>query len=430
LILRASSSLAKTIRRRSRDLAWTLFGKFAMTGANSALMLFLGWFMNIEAYGLFATAVGVQLLVSRMVMLGVDQGMIRLYTVEDLRDRPERVVQAGLRSMGLLSIPVVLLGGAALLVGVQDWPWFSLAAVIMGSVGLAMFDYAVCTRLARLRYRRAALVQASMPAVRLILTVGAFWIAPERPAAVFLVYAASVLLFGLTLSLRTAQQAAGRTEDRPDRKLLFRLISYSKWPGLCDVAMMACLQQGLFLLSYLDREADRGVYGFALTLSMGFFAIFLAYYQTILPRAARLDRIEELPPFVLKCVLAALLLVFGCVILTVLIGMFLPGFMEYKPELRGFAAPFYGLAAFMMLLIMEAPLTVACQYLLLPQLALVGMTVRIGLVAYFGFRLAPQYGAAGAGAAQAAGAATSLLLYAALVALAVRRRIRSEPCAG
>ncbi|MFH0946873.1 MAG: hypothetical protein V2A76_16895 [Planctomycetota bacterium] len=422
-----SDSLAASIRRRSRDLAWMLFGKFAMTGANSALMLLLAWLMEVGNYGLFGLAVGVQLLVSRMVLLGVDQGMIRLYTVEDLKDRPERVVQAGLRSTSLLSIPVGVAAVVLILVGVPDWPWFSLVAVALGSVGIALFDYAVCVRLARLHYRAAALVQASMPLGRLALTLGAFLIFPNNLESVFLIYAGSALLFGSVLSRNCAREAV----DLPDRKLIFRLLNYSKWPGSCDIAMMACLQQGLFLLTYLGMESERGIYTFALTLSMGFFAIFLAFYQTILPRAVRLESAEELPRYMTKCVLAALLLVLASALVTVVIGLFLPGFLADigKPELQGFALPFYGLAGFMMLLMVEAPLTVACQYLLLPQLALAGMSIRIVLVAAFGLFLAEDFGAAGTGAAQAAGAACSLVLYALLVHLAVRRRLRQAACA-
>lgn len=421
-----SDSLAASIRRRSRDLAWMLFGKFAMTGANSALMLLLGWLMGVKNYGLFGTAVGAQLLVSRLVLLGVDQGMIRLYTVDDLKDRPERVVQAGLRSTSLLSIPVALGAVVLIVVGVPGWPWFSLAAVAIGSAGIALFDYAVCVRLARLHYRSAALVQASMPLVRLALTLGAFLIFPGSLESIFLVYAASALLFGSMLSRSCAKEAV----DLPDRKLIWRLLNYSKWPGACDVAMMACIQQGLFLLTYLGMDSERGVYTFALTLSMGFFAIFLAFYQTILPRAVRLESAEELPRYMTKCVMAALLLVLASALVAVAIGFFLPGFLAYidKPELQGFAAPFYGLAGFMMILMVEAPLTVACQYLLLPQLALVGMSLRILFVGAFGLYLTPIHGVGGTGAAQAAGAACSLVLYALLVHLAVRRRQRQSAC--
>ena len=394
-----------------------------MTGANSALMLLLGLYMDNQVYGLLVTAVGTQLLVSRMVLLGVDQGMIRLYTLDDLRERPERVVLAGLCSASLLSIPVMLIGGVAVFVGVHGYPWFALAAVSLGSVGIALFDYAVCSRLANLNFRAAGLVQASMPFGRVVLTLGAFWLLPEHPEAVFLVYAATTLLFGVALSL----QAIRKSVHLPDLKLLLRLVNYSKWPGLCDVAMMACLQQGLFMLSYLERPDDRGVYGFALTISMGFFAIFLAYYQTILPRAVRLESVQELPLFTLKCVLAALLLVLGCLVVTGLIGLFLPGILPL--EKQGFAPPFYGLAAFMMILMVEAPLTVACQFLLLPQLALVGMSIRIVAVAAFGLWLTPMHGVAGTGAAQALGAACSLVLYALMVGLIVRRRLRASPCA-
>lgn len=431
--------LDQTIRERSRDLGWTLFGKLAMTGANSGLMLLLGWLMDVKLFGLFTTAVGAQLLASRMVLLGVDQGMIRLYTVDRYQDQPYQVIMAGLRSALVLSVPVLLIGAIAILVGVEGWPGYTILSVMAGSVGLALFDFGVCSRLSELRFRAAAVVQASMPGIRLLLTTGAFLVTPDHPGPTFLCYALCALGFGIYLSFRTIRK--GRTW--PAWTLVREVVRYSKWPGASDVAMMLCLQQGLFLLTYLKKEEDRGVYGFALTLGMGFFAIFLAYYQTILPRASRLKSVRQLPRFIARTMFAGFLLALACVPIAALIGWILPMILVGvdKPELLPFPRAFYALAGFMLLLIIEAPLTVACQYLLRPQLALIGLLIRVAVVLAIGMLLVPERGAYGAGIAQLLGGVCSFVILFVMVMLTIRSRLsdlsdapdetemKEQPCA-
>src|SRR5690606_16590198 len=160
----------------------------------------------------------------------------------------------------------------------------------------ALFDYGVAARLARLRYRRAAIVQAVMPVSRCAASLAAILLFPERPDVLFGVYAGTALVFGALLWVRTAL----RTEDWPGSALVRRLVDYSKWPGAADVAMILCLFVGPFLLRAFDQDVASGVYGFAQQCAMGYFAVFLAFYQTILPRAARLEAVSELPAFVFR----------------------------------------------------------------------------------------------------------------------------------
>ncbi len=422
-------SPAKEGRSRARDLAWTMFGKLAMTGANSLLLLSLIplGLLDLETFGLFGTCIALQLVLSRVVLVGADQGMIRLYTVEDLRSRPQRVVAAGLHSALLFSIPAFVLGAigvfaaepVARAVGIDPWPSSAVLAVPLGAVGLALFDYAVAARLARLRYRRAALVQASMPIVRTAVTLGALYFLPTHPGLSFLLYAIVSFAFGAYLSFRTWGQC-GR---RPERALIVRLLSYAKWLGAADVAMIVCLQVGLFLLTYLDLGGERGTFVFSLNLFYGWFAVFLAFYQTILPRAARIADVADLPGFIFRWLRIGGAIGVGCLVLAPAIAYGIE-FALSPIELPPFIPSFFALTGFAVVLVLEAPLTVACQYLLLPQLPVLNLVLRIVIVAALGLWLAPRYGALGAGLAQLAGAVVSYVLLASFLTAVVRARQR------
>ena len=83
------------VRNRWAELAWVLVGKFALMGANAALMLFLAHRLDLETYGLLVITISSQLLISRLVMLGVDAGMVRLTGIPELRSRSQEVVAPG-----------------------------------------------------------------------------------------------------------------------------------------------------------------------------------------------------------------------------------------------------------------------------------------------------------------------------------------------
>ena len=65
-------------------------------GANAAVMLFLAERLDLQTYGLLVITISGQLLISRVLLLGVDVGMIRLIATPDLRSREREVVTAGL----------------------------------------------------------------------------------------------------------------------------------------------------------------------------------------------------------------------------------------------------------------------------------------------------------------------------------------------
>ncbi len=408
-------------RRRGRDLSWTLFGKLAATGANTLLVLALAVkdLMDAATYGLFVATIGAQLALSRLILLGVDQGMIRLYTLDDLKRRPELVLSAGLASSLVLSIPVLLVGFVAAPFEPRGWSTTVVLSVALGAVGVALFDYGVASRLARLRYRRAAIVQASMPVVRFAGTLAAVLFFPSRPEIAFGVYAGTALLFGAALSARTAH----RTTEWPDGALVRRLLRYSKWLGAADVSMILCQIIGLFLLRGLERDVEAGVFGFAQQVFLGYFAVFLAFYQTILPRAARLESIRELPAFLGRWTKIGAGLALGCAVSAPVLAWLIGLYMENE-ALRPFPAPFFLMTGFAMVLILEAPLSVACQYLLLPQLQVLNLALRCAAILGLGLWLAPDHGAVGAGVAQVVGSVASMLVLVALLLVVVKRRLK------
>src|SRR5690606_15418895 len=98
-------------------------------------------------------------------------------------------------------------------------------------------------------------------------------------------------------------------------------------------------------------------------------------------------------------------------------------FLENE-QLRPFPVPFYLMTAFVLVLVVEAPLSVACQYLLLPQLPALNLLLRLLLTALLGVWLVPTLGATGAGIAQVVGAVLSMAVLAVALTMVVRRRLK------
>jgi O-antigen/teichoic acid export membrane protein len=382
-------------RSRGGELSWVLGGKLALMGANAALMLLLAHLMDLKLYGLMVTAISGQLLLSRLLLLGVDFGMIRLRS-EELNGH-EGIVRAGLMVIsGTTSVLAMVLLALSL---ISLWlplplgpPWF-VGSIFAGAVGSALVDYVYCYRLSGLQYRAAGLVQSGTSLARFVLTGSSAFLFPDQPHLVFLAYPTAALLIGLTLTAATWRA----NQLKPAFKLVMRLLRFSLWLGAANVTIILSLYQGIFLLILLRQEAQTGIFGLSLTLSLGFFAVYNAFGEYVLPQMARLENSKELQRFVKRALPGALAVASACVPVVILMGVILPKFL--RPELREMST-FYFLAASMLLLIIQAPLEGAFMYLLRPHLVVVGWLLRVVFTFLLGFLLASEKGALGAAIAQ------------------------------
>src|SRR4030095_17144113 len=173
----AESPLARAplqLRSHARQMKWVVLGKLGLAGANAVLMLLLAELMELKLYGVMVTAIGAQLILSRVLLLGVDSGMIRLRTVPELRERAHEVVQAGvsvlLRRIGVL-ILLLLLAAPLFLSQVEREPGLVIGSVAFGGIATALTDYAYFYWLANSNYRAAAFVHGGTAAARLALTI-------------------------------------------------------------------------------------------------------------------------------------------------------------------------------------------------------------------------------------------------------------------
>ncbi len=406
------------LRDRGGGLVWVLGGKFALLGGNAVLLLLLARAFDIFIYGLMVTVIGAQIFLSRVLMLGVDSGMVRLRTVPALRHRSRDVVPSGLRVLrftaGALAAVTLAAMPLAVLVVRPRWPVWALAAIATGAIGTALVDYVYYYRLSELNYRAAALGQAGTALARLILTAAALVLFPRHPAAAFFAYAGTSLLSGLLQLALMPRYAFGRA----DKALTWRLLRFSAWQAGADIAGALSLHQGTFLLVFLGQREATGPFGLALTLSLGFFAVSQAFFQFSYPRIVRVQSPERLPSALLRTMAAALGLALACVPVIVVIGRFVPRLL--RPEYHGVTPVFYWLAGSMLLMLVQAPLIAACLYLLRPNLLLLGLVMRVIFIGALGFLLAPSGGALGAAQAQFAGTALGLFFLAVLSSVGLR----------
>jgi O-antigen/teichoic acid export membrane protein len=401
-----------------------LAGKFGLIGANAALMFLLAERLALETYGLLVTLISAQLLLSRVLMLGVDAGMIRMRTIPELRRQAQAVVQAGLVVIGSTTTALILCALAVAWLwpvsAMPRLPLWALAAVIGGAVGTALVDYSYGFHLAQLHYRVASMIQSGTALARLGGTFCAVWLFPQKTPLVFLSYMGVTLLSGMV-------QAAALLRCQgpwPARPLIWRLLRYSSWQCVSNVVIVFSLYQGTFLLPALGQQAATGLFGLGLTLSLGFFAVYNAFSEYLLPYGARVEHARALPRFLGRaCSLAGMLVMAG-VLVTGVIGSLVPWLL--RPELHMVVPIFYLLAASMLLHILQCPFEVACHYLLCPQLVMVVGVLRAISIILFGLALAPARGAAGVGLAQLGGTALACLTLVVLVVVQLRTELRRQ----
>src|SRR5215470_9896966 len=85
----------RNLRLHGVSLGWVSAGKLAVLIGNGLLVLFLSQRLNLNTYGIFVAMVGAQTLLSRVLMLGVETGMISLKNTRDLLTRSEDLERAG-----------------------------------------------------------------------------------------------------------------------------------------------------------------------------------------------------------------------------------------------------------------------------------------------------------------------------------------------
>ena len=398
------------VSKGGRELTWVLAGKFALMGANAVLMLFLANRLDLKTYGLLVITISGQLLISRLLMVGVDAGMMRLTALPELRSRYPEVITAGLVVMIRSSVALLVVLFVALPVLYQfEVPGWAFACIAGGSIGTALVDYGYSFRLARQEYPLAAVAQGGTALSRLGLTTVAAITLVSHPVAAFVAYHGVSLVSGL---FQTSLIARANWQ-RPDRELIKRLLRYSFWQGKANVIVIFCLYQGTFLLMFLKQPADTGVFGLGLTLSLGFFAIYNAYFEYLLARIRSVVQLGALPRFTARSLLGALILVIACVPIVFSLAKLIPWLLG--PQWSQVVAIFVYLSASMTLLILQAPLEAACHYMLKPQLISFGWASRAALIAVAGIILAPRMGALGAAIAQLIGTVLALVVLGLLV---------------
>jgi O-antigen/teichoic acid export membrane protein len=405
--------LWSTVSKGGGELSWVFTGKLAMMGSNAVVMLFLANRLELHIYGLLVLTISGQLLISRMLLLGVDSGMVRLTAVPDLRSRASQLIGAGLVTIaatsGLLLIATVV---AIPIVSSTSTPVWGLLCVVAGTIGTALVDYGYSFRLARHEYRAASLAQGGTAIWRLGLTTLAAVKLPANPVAVFAAYHGASLISGLVQTLLILNIA-----ERPERPMIKRLVGYSYWIGKANVVVIFSLYQGTFLLMLLNQPAATGLFGLGLTLSLGFFAIYTAYSEYLSVRVRAVEHIEDIPRFMKRAIAAAFVLMLACIPIVFVVAALVPWFLG--PEWREVPI-FVLLAASMIVLILQAPLVAACQYLLKPKLITLGWVLRVIFIGVAGLILAPQMGAIGAAIAQLIGSALALFVLGWLVINSLR----------
>jgi len=408
-----------TLTKGGVDLSWVLGGKFALMGANAAVMLFLAERLDLQTYGLLVITISGQLLISRLLLLGVEVGMIRLIAIPDLRTREREVVTAGL--VFIICTSIVLLIASLLFVpllarfGIPGWV---VLCIVVGSLGTTFVDYGYGFRLAHQQYPLAALAQGGTAVLRLGLTSIAVVSLAARPVAVFMAYHGASLCSGLVQAIIIAVT----NWERPDKSLIGRLLRYSFWLGKANIVVIFTLYQGTFILMLVKEQAETGIFGLALTLSLGFFAIYNAYGDYLLARIRAVENIRGIPGFLKKSLFAGLVLILACVPVVFAVAKLLPWFLG--PEWLEVVPVFAYLAASMLFLIVQAPLEAVCHYLMKPHLVTVGWLVRAILISVVGLMLAPSLKATGVAIGQMLGAALGLLMFSYVVASALRSATR------
>jgi O-antigen/teichoic acid export membrane protein len=403
------------VRAHVMPVSWLLTAKLGLLAANAVLMLYLARTLDMAAYGVLVTTIGAQLLISRLLMLGVDGGMMRLVETPAMRPRSAEIVSAGLVVMLYTSAALVVVAAVALpfsaSLGIVGAPAVCLVA---GAIGTSLVDYGYTWRLARHQYALAAVAQGGTAFWRLGLTVGAAMAFPRHPIAVFVAYHGASFISGLGQAAVIVKQKL----PWPGRHMIRVLVGYSRWQAKSNALVIFSLHQGTFLLMLLGQPAGAGAFGLGLTLSLGFFGIYHACHEYLTVRVRSLRDSSDLSRFLARASVMVLAVSALCLPLLGVLAWFLDWFMA--PAVSGTVPIFILLVLSMLVLVLQAPFEAACHYLLRPHLITAAWITRALATGIAGVALVPRMSAIGAAIAQVFGYSVGSLVLAFLARAALR----------
>lgn len=358
-VLRAGSAFPA-----AASVAALFTGRAALLAGNGILFLWLAFRLDPGAYGRVFAGVGSQLLFSRLLLLGSETGMIRLSADPGASVLKWRI--AALAIVGIMTLATCIAGAGLSLTAAVSLS--TVMVIIAGALGAALVDLEYSDRVARLNSGGAARFITTVAVTRLAIVCAVAEVAVATPAVILGSYAAPGLLAGGVGAFRALQKHTGSSFAT-----VLRLARYSLPQGFANFAALLSFYQGAFFLTAAGLSVAADEFSFALTLSMGAFAMFQAYSEHLLPRAARAGDLKSLRGFLLRSLAGA-----AAIVAAAAPAMILAGWLAYALTKRDFAPlVYYPLLGSMLALILQTPFHAAAHYFLKPQIILAAWIVRV-----------------------------------------------------
>ncbi|MEO0478795.1 MAG: hypothetical protein AAF196_04885 [Planctomycetota bacterium] len=416
------------------DFLWTLCGRLGFTGANGAMML--GLYLSdpegfpLARFGSLLVFIQAQLLLSRLLLAGQDQAVVRFWP--EHRRQAIRNSMFWVRTCSLVAIGLGLVAEIGISQLGLSIPRGTAMMVAVGASAQAYLDMSAATLMATLRFKAAGLLLSIGPLIR----AGAvLLVAAERTEFAYTIGTVLIALGAVQVSA-LASRSATRQEGTDDSSFALDRLStlrYGAWIAVADALVILSLSSAVFAVKFQGQEfANEGSrLAFAMAVAQGHFAVFLAFYQSLLPRASHCQDLAEFDRVFESGRRSSVKLAIGLVVLSGLaIAVLIPLVTRFRPEGLGFHWPLLVLTAFMVALVFEAPYGVTAQYLKRPRLQVQALAVRASIACTLAFGLSFA-GAIPAVIGQAIGAFAGLSALVLFVNRAQRRHRSEEvtPCA-
>ena len=405
-------SPALRLRRIGGDVLWLAISKIGLLAGNALTFLFLARWIGTEHFGILATVAGAQILIGRLVLFGTEQTMVRLRSTPELHDRQSDVEGSALAVLLLAAgaVTVLALSAGSFIEAVWDRS-FAQEQIVMalaGGVGSALVDFAYWSWLARRRYKLAALTHVGLAIGRFLILYIGLSTSFLQSNRVVITYSAVTFCAGL-LQLAIL---LGVLRYRPTLTLASRLLRYSSWQAGSVILGSLAIYQGTFLLTLLGRKTDSGVYGFAVTATVGYMAVYAAAGEFLMSRVGNVMSGAAMRRFLRWSMAVAAGVVLVCIpgtfVVAHVIGRLVPA------NLWDGGIVFYYLVAAALVTVLHAPIEVAAHWLMRPDWIMANKAIRIAAILSVGLLLADA-GDEGVARAQVLGVLVGWLPFAAVV---------------
>lgn len=300
--------------RLTKDVALVFAGNIFCAFLGFLALLMISRTLSVAEFGLFNIAITFLTLASLFTSFGMDTSLTHFISLYSGRGKSAEaalfaktalVFRALTAAMGAIFIfifaPLIahhLLKAHKLIYLLRLVALGIFFASLLNSLKPVLYGYR--------RFRDFIIMQLSVDVVKVLLAVSLLWLYLLTPFTSILVFSLAPCI-GIAVGLRMVRDIF-KAKGSTIKKVIFELLSYSKWIYASTLCSQLFNYIGIFMLTRISGVQSAGIYGLALNLTYIFPIVSTSLKSVLLPEVSRFTSVKQFESYIANSLKISLLI--------------------------------------------------------------------------------------------------------------------------